>query len=149
MVRTRIGAKHARIHLSIAGFPLDNSLFIDRDRTSALRKSMEISGKVVASFTQLLNSYKTLEQTLNAFKRRKAEEVRGFYNFPESALAFAFTLAATGNKTEAENEIDIVLRNDYFPMDMHDTIKSILNKLSYASDGGKERILGESGGPVR
>jgi hypothetical protein len=127
-VRLRPGSKHTRFHLSVAGSSIGSDRAIDRNGQSAPRKCREIAERVVISVTNVLGTYQTLGDALAKFHRDKLRKPYEFYCYPESALAYAFTLSAVGRIQVAKAELGKVLKNPYFDPETHSAIRALLTE---------------------
>jgi hypothetical protein len=132
-VRLRPGPKYTRVHLAVAGYRLGSDRAIDRNPENARKKSLEIGEAVVDSVDNSLRSFRSLDDVLAKFRRNKLDSPSGFYCYPESALAFAFTLAVLGHITEAKAELARTLQNSYFDPEIHSDIAALLNESAPSS----------------
>ncbi len=127
-VRLRPGPKHTRIHLIVAdyGFRQGRAMEINRHRQSARQQCQEVSEKAVPSITDALDNYQSLENAIAKFEHDKADKTHGFYCYPESALAYAFTLSAVGRIQEAKAELEKALQSNYFEEEIYPAIRALL-----------------------
>ncbi len=125
-VRLRSDAKHVRVHLTVVHYDLSSDRRIGRDRASARETCVRLAGPVVDHVSNSLGMLKTLGDVVACFQREKSNSQTGFYAYPETALAFAFTLAKSGRVAEAKAELANTLRSSYFPEETHDKLQELL-----------------------
>jgi hypothetical protein len=129
-IRIRTQAKHARVHLVVTnvGFDTDNS--IERNRTTARQRCLQLRSTVVDAVKISLNPIVTLPNALERLTDEKARKGITFYHYPETALSYAFTLAKTGHKREAQSELSTVFQKQrsYFPPETHEEIRRLLSE---------------------
>lgn len=127
-VRLRTDAKHTRVHLVVTdiGFGTENA--IGRNRATAKQKCLELHSPLIQTIQTALDPIVTIDEAMARFAREKARETTLFYHYPEKALAYAFTLAKSGRKNEAEAELNTVLEKQaaHFPSEMHAQIRQML-----------------------
>jgi hypothetical protein len=127
-IKIRREAKHARVHLVITGSALQPDLAIPRDRESARDRCLEVAEKMTPAIKQIFEKTRTTSDALEVFEERKVRDGSGFYNYPETALAYAYLLAKSGRVGEARVAFDKLMetQSTYFPTDIRDAFDSFL-----------------------
>jgi hypothetical protein len=128
-VRLRPEPKHVRVHLNVAGYGLNHERGIERNKESALEKCQAIAVPVVEAVNRSLRHIGSLVDALAAFQRLRFKSGSGFYAHPESALAYAFTLAKARRSTEAQSELSKALQSRYFESETHAAIRRFFDRV--------------------
>jgi hypothetical protein len=128
-VRIRPELKYTEIHIT-----LDKNLRdvnFERSRSTARQKCLAQAEPVTNRVCGRLDCYRTLEDVMPLFQAEKKSLY--FYNFRDTALSYAFTLAKVGESVEAKAELNKIIERSCFPIETHAALRDCLDQLLIAS----------------
>ncbi len=128
-IRIRKEKRHTRVHLVVTHMGTGTANSIDRDAATAKQRCSDLQAIIFDAIGKELDTVGSLASALELLVQEKATSRLGFYNTPETALSYAFTLAKLGRKQEAESELESLFgKSPYYPLQTHVALRESLSQ---------------------
>jgi hypothetical protein len=131
IIRMRREPKYARVHVSIGrefSESHSNGWWISRQKDKAESNCVAVAEKSIPAIELVLKPLNSLQSVLDLLLQKKNADGESFYCFPETSLAYAFTLAKLGKTEDAVKELERVINS--YDEETHTPIKQIFARIS-------------------